>query len=364
METPNNRKIIFEDGLEIYGSAFGASTEAVLEIVFNTSMTGYQEILSDPSYTGQAVVMTYPLIGNYGIAEDDYETESPTIGALIVREYNDEPSNYRSVTSLGEVMKKHNIPGISGVDTRKLTRSIRDKGSRKVLITDASTTIDYGLKLLRSEMIPKDLVRKVSCKKAWESPSDNERYHVTAIDCGIKRNIVRCFNSAGCSVTVVPWNTTAETILGMKPDGVFISNGPGDPRDVPEIIETIKGIRAKIPIFGICLGHQLISLAYGAETYKLKFGHRGGNHPVKDLVTEKTVMTSQNHSYAVDRESIRRTPLEVTHINLLDGTVEGVSCERDMVFSVQYHPESAPGPQDSKYLFERFIGLMERKTNA
>ena len=344
METPNNRKIIFEDGLEIYGSAFGASTEAVLEIVFNTSMTGYQEILSDPSYTGQAVVMTYPLIGNYGIAEDDYETESPTIGALIVREYNDEPSNYRSVTSLGEVMKKHNIPGISGVDTRKLTRSIRDKGSRKVLITDASTTIDYGLKLLRSEMIPKDLVRKVSCKKAWESPSDNERYHVTAIDCGIKRNIVRCFNSAGCSVTVVPWNTTAETI--------------------PEIIETIKGIRAKIPIFGICLGHQLVSLAFGAETYKLKFGHRGGNHPVKDLVTEKTVMTSQNHSYAVDRESIRRTPLEVTHINLLDGTVEGVSCERDLVFSVQYHPESAPGPHDSKYLFERFIGLMERKTNA
>ncbi len=361
MATEFNRKIILEDGQEYYGYAFGATGEKVLEIVFNTSMAGYQEILSDPSYTDQAVVMTYPLIGNYGMANEDYESEQPGIGALIVREYNDEPSNFRSAATLGDVMKKFNIAGIWGLDTRKLNRSIRDFGTRKVLVTDAATTLAKGLQILKESSIPTDAVARASRKTIVESPAEYERFHVTAIDCGMKQNIVRSLNKRGCSVTIVPWNTTPEVIQSLHPDGVFISNGPGDPTDVPQTIETIKKLLGTVPIFGICLGHQIISLAYGARTYKLKFGHRGGNHPVRDLETGKIEITSQNHSYAVDTGSLIHTPLTVTHVNLLDQTVEGVRCEKDRVFSVQYHPESAPGPQDSSYLFDRFIGLMEKE---
>ncbi len=359
-----DRKIILEDGQEYYGRSFGADGERICEIVFNTSMVGYQEIISDPSYTYQAVVMTYPLIGNYGMADDDYETDVPTIGALVVREYNDEPSNFRSTATLGDVMRKFGIPGIWGLDTRKLNRSIRDYGSRKALITSADTPLEEGLKKLAAGSIPRDAVSKVSCKTACLSPAENEKYRVAAIDCGMKKNIVRSLNARGCSVTVVPWNTSAEEIEKLSPDGVFISNGPGDPTDVPETIATIRALLGKRPIFGICLGHQIISLAYGAKTYKLKFGHRGGNHPVRDVETNKIEITSQNHSYAVDIDSLAATPLEVTHINLLDGTVEGVKCVKDKVFSVQYHPESAPGPQDSAYLFDRFISLMEESKNA
>lgn len=360
-----NRKLILEDGQEYYGFGFGDMDDKVCEIVFNTSVVGYQEILSDPSYTYQAVVMTYPLIGNYGMADDDYETKTPTIGAIIVKEYNDEPSNFRSTATLSEVMKKYRVPGIYGVDTRKLTRSIRDSGSRKVLITDSLTTLEEGLKILAQSSIPTDAVSKVSCKESWCSHAENEQYHVAAIDCGMKLNIVRSLNNRGCRVTVVPWNTAAEEIEGLHPDGIFISNGPGDPTDVPETIEAVKALIGKYPIFGICLGHQLISLAYGAETYKLKFGHRGGNHPVRNLETNKIEITSQNHSYAVKESSLAETELTATHINLLDGTIEGVKCDRDKVFSVQYHPESAPGPQDSTYLFDRFIKLMEEeKSNA
>ena len=359
-----NKKIILEDGQEYYGYGFGADKSSVLEIVFNTSMVGYQEILSDPSYTYQAVVMTYPLIGNYGMADDDYERDTPTLGALIVREYNDEPSNFRSNASLSEVMKKHGIPGIYGIDTRKLNRSIRDYGSRKVLITDASTTLEKGLTILRTTHILNDAVSCVSCDKLMSSYAEKPKYHVVAIDCGMKRNIVRSLNKRGCNVTIVPWNTPAERITALEPDGIFISNGPGDPTDVPQTIETIKKLLGKYPIFGICLGHQIISLAYGAKTYKLKFGHRGGNHPVRNLETNKIEITSQNHSYAVDVASLAQTPLVVTHINLLDHTVEGVKCDKDHVFSVQYHPESAPGPQDSAYLFDRFINMMEEQSNA
>ena len=354
-----NRKIILEDGQEYYGYGFGAAGDKVLEIVFNTSMVGYQEILSDPSYTDQAVVMTYPLIGNYGMAEEDYESEDPSIGALIVREYNYEPSNFRSAATLGDVMKKYNIAGIWGPDTRKLNRSIRDFGSRKVLVTDASTPLKRGLQILKKSKIPTDAVSRVSRKTIMEFPAAQTRFHVTAIDCGMKQNIVRSLNKRDCSVTIVPWDTTAETIRSLQPDGIFISNGPGDPTDVPQTIETIKNLLGTIPIFGICLGHQIISLAYGAKTYKLKFGHRGGNHPVKNLETGKIEITSQNHSYAVATDSLAGTPLSVTHVNLLDQTVEGVKCEKDRVFSVQYHPESAPGPQDSAYLFDRFIQMME-----
>lgn len=416
-----NRKLILEDGQQYYGYGFGDMRDRVCEIVFNTSMVGYQEILSDPSYTYQAVVMTYPLIGNYGMADEDYETFVPTIGGLIVREYNDEPSNFRSSSTLSEVMKKYEIPGIYGVDTRKLTRSIRDLGSRKVLITDVGTSLEDGIKILRESSIPTDAVAKVSCKKVWESPAKvpvktanmfnmeetprnfekqdtfdtnitensywrddtktsmsgkdfqkdgcsvvdlsvtSGNYHVVAIDCGMKLNIVRSLNQCGCDVTIVPWNTSAEDIESYKPDGIFLSNGPGNPEDVKPVIKTIKELRGKYPIFGICLGHQLISLAYGAKTYKLKFGHRGGNHPVRNLETGKIEITSQNHSYAVENESLLGTGLTPTHINLLDQTIEGVKCDKDRIFSVQYHPESAPGPQDSAYLFDRFIKLMEEE---
>ena len=354
-----DKKIILEDGQEYYGYSFGSTENAVCEIVFNTSMVGYQEILSDPSYTDQAVVMTYPLIGNYGMAEEDYETDTPTIGALIVREYNDEPSNFRSKKTLGQVMKTYSIPGVYGIDTRKLNRSIRDFGSRKALITDASTSLEKGLQLLKNTVLPRDAVSRVSCSQMRVFPAKEEKYHIAAIDCGMKRNIIRSLNARGCKVTALPWNTPAESIESLHPDGIFISNGPGDPADVPETINTIKSLIGKSPIFGICLGHQIISLAYGAKTYKLKFGHRGGNHPVRNLMTNKIEITSQNHSYAVDRDSLAGTGLTVTHVNLLDQTIEGVKCDKDKVFSVQYHPESAPGPQDSAYLFDAFIQQIE-----
>lgn len=353
-----NKKIVLEDGEEYYGYGFGADKEAICEIVFNTSMVGYQEIVSDPSYTYQMVVMTYPLIGNYGITDDDYETKQPTIGGMIVREYNDLPSNFRYTKTLSEYLEENDIPGIAGIDTRKLTRSIREKGSRKVIITDSNTSKQKALKKLKETEIPKDAVAKVSCKKKWYSRTANHKYNIVAVDCGIKLNIVRSLNKRGCNVTVVPYNTTAKEIMDLKPDGVFLSNGPGDPEDVKEVIKLVKQLRGKYPIFGICLGHQMISLAYGAKTYKLKFGHRGGNHPVLNLENDKIEITSQNHSYAVDEKSLAKTDLTVTHKNILDDTVEGVECKKDKVFSVQYHPESAPGPQDSGYLFDKFICLL------
>jgi len=360
-----DRKIILEDGSEYYGYGFGASDSRVCEIVFNTSMVGYQEIVSDPSYTDQIVVMTYPLIGNYGITDDDYESKNISIGGMIVRDYNDMPSNFRYTKTLSELLEENGIPGISGVDTRKLTRSIRDIGSRRMLITDLSTSLEEGLEIIRRTPVPHDAVSRVTSSKTWYSRTSNHQFNVVAVDCGIKLNIIRCLNRFGCNVTIVPYDTTPEEIAFMNPDGVFLSNGPGDPEDVVPVIETVKALRGQYPIFGICLGHQIISLAYGARTYKLKFGHRGGNHPVKNLKTGKIEITSQNHSYAVDADSVKNTDLSITHMNLLDQTVEGVECMADRVFSVQYHPESAPGPQDSTYLFEQFISVMkEAKDNA
>lgn len=356
-----NKKIVLEDGDEYYGYGFGADVESINEIVFNTSVVGYQEICSDPSYTYQMVVMTYPLIGNYGITDDDYETNKPTIGGLIVREYNDIPSNFRYTKTLSEYLEENNIPGIYGIDTRKLTRSIRDKGSRKVLITNINTPKEEALEKLKKYEIPKDAVSKVSCKKKWYSRTPNPKYNVVAVDCGIKLNIIRSLNKRGCNVTIVPYNTSFSTIQSLKPDGIFLSNGPGDPENVVEVIDLVKKAKGKYPIFGICLGHQMISLAYGAKTYKMKFGHRGGNHPVKNLETGKIEITSQNHSYAVDNDSLANTSLKATHINLLDNTIEGVECKEDKIFSVQYHPESAPGPQDSSYLFDKFIEIMKTK---
>lgn len=352
------RKLILEDGTEYTGVGFGSLSEHKLEIVFNTSMVGYQEILSDPSYTDQAVVMTYPLIGNYGMNDEDYETKVPSIGALIVREYCDKPSNFRCTHTLDEIMKKYDVAGIYGLDTRSLTRKIRTVGSCKALITDANLSHEEAFERLKAFDLAHDQVSRVSTKEIWTSKTDKAEKHVVAIDCGMKLNIVRSLNKAGCNVTIVPFDTPAETIMSLNPDGIFLSNGPGDPTDCEATIATVKALIGKYPIFGICLGHQILSLAYGASTYKLKFGHRGGNHPVKNLITDKIEITSQNHSYAVNEDSLKGLGLEVTHINMLDNTVEGVRSVKDKAFSIQYHPESAPGPQDSTYLFAQFMEMM------
>ena len=356
-----DKKLILEEGTEYFGKGFGYNDASVriFEIVFNTSPVGYQEILSDPSYTDQGVVMAYPLIGNYGIAADDFETRTPTISAMIVREYCPEPSNYRSIMTLEDVMKKYHVIGISGIDTRGLVRHIRDHGSCRAMIADISTNTDESVKQLKAYRLPTDAVSRVSRREAEYYKSEEGRFHVAAIDCGMKENIIRSLVKRGCDVTVLPWYTPVRNILSLEPDGLFISNGPGDPQDVPAVIDTVRRLHGRLPIFGICLGHQILSLSYGAKSYKLKFGHRGGNHPIKDLATGKIEITSQNHSYAVDPDSLQDTPLTATHINLLDNTVEGVECARDKAFGVQYHPESAPGPQDSGYLFDRFINLME-----
>lgn len=358
---PYDKKIILENGKEFYGYGFGADRTAINELVFNTSMVGYQEIISDPSYTDQMVCMTYPLIGNYGMADDDYETRVPTMGGLIVREYNDLPSNFRYTKTLSEVLNEYDIPGISGVDTRMITRIIRSEGSQKVIICDADMPYDEAYKMLQDYVIPIDMVSRVSCKSRWYSRTPNHKFDVVAIDCGIKLNIVRKLNEKGCNVTVVPFDTTAEEIMKLRPDGLFLSNGPGDPENVQPVINVVKELCGKLPIFGICLGHQMISLALGAHTFKMKFGHRGGNHPVMNLETGRIEITSQNHSYAVSVDSLESTPLTLTHKNLLDNTAEGVESAENKIFSVQYHPESAPGPQDSTYLFDKFISLMSKE---
>ena len=277
-----------------------------------------------------------------------------------MRDYNDEPSNFRFTKTLAELMEENGIPGITGVDTRMLTRIIRREGSQKVLLTAPETDRDGAVARMKSTELPRNQVAQVSCKKRWYSRTSRHKYNVVAVDCGIKHNIIRSLNARSCNVTVVPYTTTAEEILRLHPDGVFLSNGPGDPEDVVPVIELIRQLRGRLPIFGICLGHQMIALAYGARTYKMKFGHRGGNHPVKNLETGRIEITSQNHSFAVDRASLEGTGLTLTHVNLLDDTAEGICCREDQIFSVQYHPESAPGPQDSAYLFDQFIAMMEQ----
>ena len=359
-----DRKLILEDGSQYYGIGFGAERDRVCELVFNTSVVGYQEILSDPSYTDQAVVMSYPLIGNYGICDEDYESKYISPSALIVRDRNEAPSNFRAARTLEEVLADNDVPGMYGVDTRKLVRSIRDLGSRRGLITKAETSVEEGMEIIQRTEIPHDAVKRCSCRKKWYSRTSNPRYQVVAVDCGMKTNIIRMLNQNRCNVTIVPWNTDSEEILALRPDGVLVSNGPGNPEDVPEVSGMLRQLKGKVPVFGICLGHQLMALSCGAKTYKLKFGHRGGNHPVIDVRTGKIEITSQNHSYAVDEKSLSGTGLRVSHRNILDGTVEGLCSDDDRMFSVQYHPESAPGPCDSTYLFEKFTKLMEKTKNA
>lgn len=363
-----NMKLVLKDGRVFKGFSEAANKEVIGELVFNTSMVGYQEISTDPSYKEQIVIMTYPLIGNYGINDDDNESKAVHLNGFVVREYNNDPSNFRFTKTFSELLEENNVPMISGIDTRMLTRIIRDEGSQIGLITSIDTPESECLKKLNDYKVPHDQVKNVSSKKRWIARAKNAKFNVVCIDFGTKLNIIRKLNEKNCNVFVVPYDTTADKIMEYDPDGLFLSNGPGDPTDNPIAIKTVQELRGKLPIFGICLGHQIISLACGAKTFKLKFGHRGGNHAIKNLLTNHIEITSQNHSYAVDDASIKKTDLEVTHINLLDNTIEGVRIDKDYLFSVQYHPESAAGPEDSEYLFDTFKNYMikfkEDKKNA
>src|SRR5687767_13132967 len=363
--------LVLEDGRTFYGASFGAEGEAFGEMVFNTSMTGYQEILTDPSYAGQIVCMTYPLIGNYGVNESDVESRRPWVEGFVVREASRIASNWRSTKSLDKYLQENNIVGIEHIDTRSLVRHIRDKGAMRAGIStvDSEPKKLLGKILASPEMANRELASVVTIadtyefgpKKAGEASSRSEIFHVVAYDFGVKTNSLREFSKFGCRVTVVPADTPAEDVMALKPDGIFLSNGPGDPASMKNVIEEIKKlVKTETPIFGICLGHQLIGSAFGGETYKLKFGHRGGNQPIKDLTTGKIEITSHNHGFAVDAASLP-ADVEVTHINLNDNTVAGLRHKSLPVFSVQYHPESAPGPHDSEYLFERFVELMTKK---
>ncbi|ATF31422.1 carbamoyl phosphate synthase small subunit [Staphylococcus simulans] len=362
------RYLVFEDGSIYEGRKLGSDNLTKGEIVFNTAMTGYQETISDPSYTGQIITFTYPLIGNYGINRDDFESLVPTLSGVVVKEASTHPSNFRQQKTFNDVLVQYDIPGISGVDTRSITRKIREHGVLKAGFTDHAEDIPAFIEELKQFELSRDEVPMVSTKTPYVSTGSD--LSVVLVDFGKKQNIVRELNARGCNVTVVPYNTPAEIILGMSPDGVMLSNGPGDPEDVPEAVEMIQGILGKIPFFGICLGHQLFALSQDAEAFKMKFGHRGANHPVKDLATGKIALTSQNHGYAIDEASVAHTDLEVTHIALNDGTVEGLKHKTLPAFSVQYHPEACPGPTDSNYLFDQFIDMMkefkakERTVNA
>jgi len=365
------------DGRVFRGESLGAEGEATGEIVFNTAMTGYQEIMTDPSYKGQIVVMTYPLIGNYGINDEDVESRRPWVEGFVVKEASPTPSSWRGRRTLDEYMREQRLVGIQGIDTRTLTRHLRDHGTQEgVISTEELDPARLAAKATASPgLVGRDLVREVTipAPHGWDEATWDRvrgyrepaaaRFTVVAFDSGIKRNILRHLVSVGCKVTVVPASTPAAAVLEQKPDGVFLSNGPGDPEGVPYLIEAVRGLLGKVPIFGICLGHQIIGLAAGGRTYKLKFGHHGANHPVKDLATGKVEITAQNHGFAVDPESVKAHGLDLSHVNLNDGTCEGLRHRELPVFSVQYHPEASPGPHDANYLFHRFVDLM-RKTKG
>jgi carbamoyl-phosphate synthase small subunit len=369
-------RLVLEDGTIVHGRAFGARSDGQGEVVFNTALTGYEEVVTDPSYRGQIVVMTAPEIGNTGWNVEDLESARPWLSGFVVRELSPVVSNWRAQSSLDEVLQKAGVPGIEGVDTRMLTQKLRDQGAMRGLITSDgrlsdAAILDYVRKTPGLE--GRDLVREVTSPKsfAWEEPSwrhaqdpSLERArdkHVVAYDFGMKRNILRMLVDAGCRVTVVPATTPATEVLALKPDGVFLSNGPGDPAAVTYAAEATRAILAKkVPLFGICLGHQILGLALGGATYKLKFGHHGANCPVMDLSTRKVEITSQNHGFAVDVDSLRGKA-ELTHVNLNDNTVEGMRLGSGLAFSVQYHPEASPGPHDASYLFDRFMAMIEQK---
>jgi carbamoyl-phosphate synthase small subunit len=375
--------LALEDGRHFEGESFGATGTRVGEICFNTAMTGYQEVLTDPSYCGQIVAMTYPLIGNYGINSTDQESRSPHVRGFVIEELSEVPSNWRSEMSLEEYLRKWEIPGVQGIDTRALTRHLRTRGAMKACLTTEKMSIkDAVQRAVKGEgVIGMDYVREVSTPEVyqwdpedklstpWSIANDNGgskralppiRSRIAAYDYGIKENILRLLRQKGFGVTVVPASTTAKEVLALNPDGIFLSNGPGDPAALPYAHQTVHDLMGKKPIFGICLGHQILGFAFGGSTFKLKFGHRGANQPVKDLQSGKVAITAQNHGFAVDPKSLPAN-VEVTHINLNDGTVEGMRHKELPIFSVQYHPEAAPGPHDASYFFDQFADLIEKQ---
>ncbi|MCG2704718.1 MAG: glutamine-hydrolyzing carbamoyl-phosphate synthase small subunit [Candidatus Omnitrophica bacterium] len=362
MENKKKAKIALEDGTVFEGTSFGVSGEKDGEAVFNTSMTGYQEVITDPSYKGQIVIMTYPLIGNYGVNDEDAESRKPFLEAFVVKELSKIASNWRSKKSLDQYLKENGILGIEGIDTRALTKHIRLKGAMKAVVSTEEMDDKRLLNKAKASpgLVGRDLVKEViePDTRYWNKDG---KYKVVVIDCGAKFNILRELAKRDCLVTIVPANATAGNILKLKPDGVLLSNGPGDPAAVKYLISTVKDLLGKIPMFGICLGQQILGLAMGGKTYKLKFGHHGANHPVKDLKTGAISITSQNHGFSVDMDSLSSDEVEVTHINLNDNTPEGMRHKRFPVFSVQFHPEASPGPHDAGYLFDEFIAMMKGK---
>ncbi len=362
-----NKKLVLPDGREYYGYAFGYNAESVLELVFNTSMVGYQEIVSDPSYTGQAVVMTYPLIGNYGVNSEDEESRKPWVSALIVRRLSPRGSNFRSEGTLDDYLKRNRIPGICGVDTRAITRILRDYGTMNGMITtETSPDLDQKLSLIRSYRV-KDTVELVtrSHVEVYQPEEKPNGLRVALLDYGVKENMIRSLCRRGCEVTVCPAHTPAQMILSGDFDGVMLSNGPGDPADNTQIISEVRRLyESDIPIFAVCLGHQLMALATGAATEKLKYGHRGGNHPVRDISEGRVYITSQNHGYVVRADSVNPAVAEISHVNVNDGSVEGLRYRNGRVFTVQFHPEASPGPRDTGYLFDRFVAQMAAKKEA
>jgi carbamoyl-phosphate synthase small subunit len=365
--------LLLEDGTVFEGRSFGARGQKCGEVVFNTSMTGYQEILTDPSYNEQIITMTYPLIGNVGTNKADWESRKVFARGLVVKENCDYPSNWRNTELLSRLLNRNGVVGLEGIDTRKLAKHIRTRGAMKGIISSTELSIAKLKEKLKEYpgLVGRDIVKDVTIKKpyVWDKGVINvlgrnqvtceKQYKVVAFDYGIKQNILRLLCSHGCGVYVVPADTPPKEVFARKPDGVFLSNGPGDPAAVKYAIETVKELLGAVPIFGICLGHQILALALGAKTYKLKFGHRGANQPVKNLRTGKIEITSQNHGFCVDIDSVDKREVELTHINLNDNTLEGIRCKKLPAFSVQYHPEASPGPHDSNYLFATFTKLMD-----
>ena len=356
--------LVLEDGRSFLGESFGFAGEAAGEIVFHTGLTGYQEILTDPSYRGQIVTLTYPHIGNYGVNREDIESARPQVEALVVRDLSPIASNHRASGTLSDYLEEAKVPGITGIDTRALTRHIRTRGAMRAVLTTREEPIESIAERARKapRMEGADLVRRVTCRERYSWPAEPpERYHVVAYDFGIKRGILRSLARRKVRATVVPAMTSASEVLALKPDGVVLSNGPGDPEPLSYAVEAAGELLDRLPVFGICLGHQVLALAAGGRTFKLPFGHHGANHPVKRSSDGAVEITSQNHGFAVDPESLRGLPVELTHHNLNDGTLEGFRLKDVSAMSVQYHPEASPGPHDADYLFDRFIETLEKK---